>query len=136
MAKKVETNKKAQPKKQPKAPCKSTNVIVSYNKIDNELKLELAKKYPEGYADFIHRYPKPNGESFFAVPLETKDKNYLIKVEVKIDNIITEDDFDKHFGDLDDDNKSIGEVEVEDNDDDVDDDDDVDEGDNEDDDDE
>ena len=92
MAKKIEKNKTKSGSKK--------NVIVSYNRIDNALKLELIKKYPEGYGNFIVRYPKPNGEYFFAVPLETKDANYLIKVEVKIDTVITEDEFDKHFGDV------------------------------------
>jgi len=90
------------------------NMIVSYNKIDNALKLELSRQYPDGYANYVHRYPKPNGESFFAVPLDTKDANYLIKVEVKIDNLITEDDFDKHFGDISEvvDTKTISETDV------------------------
>jgi len=90
------------------------NIIINYNKIDNDIKLELQKKYPEGYANFVHRYPKPNGEFFFAVPLEVKDMNYLIKVEVKIDNIISEEDFDKHFGEISEvDSKAvIDEVEV------------------------
>lgn len=89
------------------------NVIVSYNKIDNGLKKALFEKYPEGYANYVIRYPKPSGEIFFAVPLETSDVNYLIKVEVKIDNLITEEDFDKHFGDIAEvDGKAIGEVEA------------------------
>ena len=103
---------------------KKKNVIVSYNKIGNDLKLELIKQYPDGYNNYIIRYPKPNGEYFFAVPLETEDANYLIKVEVKIDNLITEDEFDRQYGDLEVDDKTIGEVEVDDNDDDEEEDDD------------
>jgi hypothetical protein len=97
----------------PKKNVPTKNVIVSYAKIDNSLKLELIKKYPEGYTNYVHRYPKPNGEFFFAVPLDVGDMHYLIKVEVKVDNIITEDEFDKHFGDIAEvDSKVIGEVEV------------------------
>ncbi|MDR2907828.1 MAG: hypothetical protein LBU91_07565 [Bacteroidales bacterium] len=88
MAKKVEKN------------IVKKNVIVSYNKIDNDLKMALLKEYPDGYGNYIIRYPKPNGEYFFAVPLDTDEANYLIKVEVKVDNLITEDDFDKQFGDI------------------------------------
>ena len=150
MAKKVEKNKikekvKEKPKPQNKfaskvskctsEPCKPVaktkkstasqpirNVIVSYSKIENELKLELIKKYPDGYANYVKRYPKPNGESFFAIPLEVKGMNYLIKVEVKVDNLITEDEFDRHFGDISEvDNKAINEVEVDNTDDDDDD---------------
>jgi hypothetical protein len=113
-----EENKTVQ-KKSLKAKTPIKNVIVSYNKIDDSLKLELIKKYPEGYANYVHRYPKPNGECFYAVPLDVDDMHYLIKVEVKVDNIITEDDFDKHFGDISEvDSKVIGDVEPDDDDDD------------------
>ncbi len=94
------------------------NVIVSYAKIDNDLKMALFEKYPDGYGNYVNRYPKPNGEFFFAVPLETDETNYLIKVEVKIDNLITEDDFDKHFGDISEvDSKAVGEDDADDSDD-------------------
>jgi len=156
MAKKVTKNKVKEtptptPKTTPKSPSKSQskvvpkpicpkNIIVSYNKIDNDLKLELIKQYPEGYANYVHRYPKPNGEFFFAVPLDVGDMHYLIKVEVKVDNLITEDEFDKHFGDISEvDSKAIGDVEVDnddDDDDDVDDNDVADDADDDDDDDE
>jgi len=108
---------KADPKPTPKPAPKATaskNVIVSYSKIADNLKLELIKKYPDGFANYVHRYPKPNGEFFFAVPLDVGDMHYMIKVEVKVDNLITEDEFDKHFGDIAEvDSKAIGDVEVE-----------------------
>ncbi|MDR0437659.1 MAG: hypothetical protein LBH22_05080 [Bacteroidales bacterium] len=118
MAKKIEKKDKAKEKtKESPKPKINKNVIVSYNKIGNDLKLELIKKYPDGYGNHIVRYPKPNGEYFFAVPLDVTDMHYLIKVEVKIDNLITEDEFDKHFGDISEvDSKVIGDVEVDDND--------------------
>jgi hypothetical protein len=117
-----ETIAKSAPKPiaKPKTPIR--NVIVSYAKIDDRLKLELIKKYPEGYAKYVHRYPKPDGDCFYAVPLDVDDMHYLIKVEVKVDNLITEDEFDKQFGDIAEvDSKAIGEVEVDDEDDDEDD---------------
>jgi hypothetical protein len=127
MAKKIAKSKTPVSQKNKELPKSKgkRNVIVSYNKIDNALKLELIKKYPEGYGNYIIRYPKPNGEYFFAVPLDTKDTNYLIKVEVKVDNLITEDEFDKQFGDISEvvDNKPIGDVDVEDSNDEEDDDD-------------
>lgn len=126
MAKKVAKDKikekvKEKPKLQSKpkskpAPKVATpkNVITSYNKIDDNLKRELIKKYPDGFSNYLRRYPKPNGEFFFAVPLDVNDMNYLIKYEVKVDNLITEDEFDKHFGDISEvDNKAIADVEVE-----------------------
>jgi len=132
MAKKIAKNKiketvKEKPKPQSKSTSKpapktivaSKNVITSYNKIDDNLKRELIKKYPDGFSNYLRRYPKPNGEFFVAVPLDVEDMHYLIKVEVKVDNLITEDEFDKHFGDISEvDDKAIGEVSVADTDDD------------------
>lgn len=94
------------------------NIIVSYDKIDDKLKSELKKKYPDGFTDYLRRYPKPNGEFFFAVPLDIKDMHYLIKIEAKVDNLITEEDFDKYFGDASDvdDKEEISEVEIADDD--------------------
>jgi len=136
MAKKAAKNKiEEKIKEKPKLPSKSTskpalkataapkNVITSYNKIDDNLKRELIKKYPDGFSNYLRRYPKPNGEFFLAVPLDVADMNYLIKVEVKVDNLITEDEFDKQFGDISEvDDKAIGEVAVADDDEDDDDD--------------
>ncbi|MCL2415013.1 MAG: hypothetical protein FWC94_07200 [Bacteroidales bacterium] len=131
MAKKVAKNKiKEKVKEKPKPPSKSTsklapkttapkNVITSYNKIDDNLKRELIKKYPDGFSNYLRRYPKPNGEFFLAVPLDVEDMHYLIKVEVKVDNLITEDEFDKHFGDISEvDDKAIGDATVSEDDDD------------------
>jgi len=131
MAKKVAKNKTKEVVKEKPKPLtlsKSTsksvpkitapkNVITSYSKIDDNLKRELIKKYPDGFSNYLKRYPKPNGEFFLAVPLDVEDMHYLIKVEVKVDNLITDDDFDKHFGDISEvSDKAIGDVEIPDDD--------------------
>ncbi len=82
-------------KKKVNIPKKS--LIVSYDKLTTDLKMLLNEQYPEGYQNYVTRYPKPNGDVFFAVRLDTPDVNYLVKVDVKIDNVFTDSDFDKHF---------------------------------------
>lgn len=71
------------------------SVIISYDKTSDEIKLLLAERYPDGYANYIIKYPKPDGTFFFAVSLDTDEANYLIKVDVKIDNVFSDSDFDK-----------------------------------------
>ena len=65
--------------------------IISYDKMTPEIKELFEERYPEGYADFVMRYPKPNGESFYAVGLYTPEADYLIKVDVNVDMGIDED---------------------------------------------
>lgn len=46
------------------------------------------------------RVDKPNGDFFYAVPFETADTAYLVKIDVKIDDGIEEDDKDFYDDDL------------------------------------
>jgi hypothetical protein len=65
-----------------------------------ELQEEVKAAYPAGFADYMMRIPKPNGEFFFAVPFETEEISYLVKIDVKIDDEIDDDD-DKEYYDED-----------------------------------
>jgi len=60
-------------------------VVTSYEKLTPELLEALKNRYPHGYTDQMIRIDKPNGEFFYAVPLDTEDTSYLVKVNVKID---------------------------------------------------
>jgi hypothetical protein len=62
-------------------------VIVHYNNLSPELQEALKLKYPDGYQHHTFKVTKPNNDFFFAVTLDTKDTSYLIKIDVKIDNI-------------------------------------------------
>lgn len=62
-------------------------VIIHYNNLPEEVLEALNLKYPEGYSNFIKKYPKPDNSFFHAITLDTEDTSYLIKVNVKIDNI-------------------------------------------------
>lgn len=80
----------AQPKKR---------VIVSYNKLSAELKRELKIKYPTGYTDSMIRIDKGMGEFFYAVLLETDETNYLVKIDVKVDDHLDEEEDDDDYYD-------------------------------------
>lgn len=75
-------------------------LIVSYKNLSEELLSLFKETYPEGHADFVQKTIKPNGEPIFVVPLETEDATYMVKVEVKIDTTLAEEELDKElYGD-------------------------------------
>lgn len=59
--------------------------IISFEKMSPEIKALFDARYPDGYSDFVNRYPKPNGDCFYAVSLYTDDADYLVKVDVDVD---------------------------------------------------
>lgn len=75
-------------------------VVISYKNLAEDLQEQLKAQYPNGYTDSMMRIDKPNGDFFYAVILETDEINYLVKIDVKIDdgNI---DDEDKDYYDED-----------------------------------
>lgn len=62
-------------------------VIVSYSNLPPSVIEAIRQQYPDGYANYIKKFPKPNNDFFHAITVETEDTIYLVKVNVKIDNI-------------------------------------------------
>lgn len=75
-------------------------LVVSFNNLPAELQEEVKALYPLGYTDVMMRIDKPNGDFFFAVPFETDEVSYLVKIDVKVDEVREEDD-DKDYYDSD-----------------------------------
>ncbi len=73
-------------------------LVVSYKNCSEEVLEAIKKKYPMGYNDFVMKVQKPSGDFFYAITIDTADASYLVKVDVKIDNL-TEEEFEKEFGD-------------------------------------
>ena len=67
--------------------------VVSYEKMSGQhpdLAAAFAEKYPKGFSDYLTdlvKYPKPDGTSFYAVTVETADAIYLVKINVKTDDL-------------------------------------------------
>ena len=72
-------------------------LVISYKNCPAEVLRAIKEKYPTGYGDAIIKVQKPNGDFFHAITIELEDANYLVKVDVKIDNL-TEEEFEKQFG--------------------------------------
>lgn len=72
-------------------------LVIDYKNLSPELVALLKQRYPQGYQNFVIKVSKPNGDFFHAITLDTDDANYLIKVPVKIDTKIKEEDEEKAF---------------------------------------
>lgn len=66
-------------------------VIIDYKNVTSEILKFFTDAYPYGHDEDIIKFTNAKGESVRAVPLETKDTKYLIKVSVEMDQRI--DDF-------------------------------------------
>jgi len=64
--------------------------VVSYEKMSPELAEVFAEKYPKGFNDYLAdltKYTKPDGTPFYAVTLEVPDAIYLVKIQIKTDDV-------------------------------------------------
>lgn len=71
--------------------------VISYSNLSPELLEEFKNQFPYGYQNDVIKVDKPNGDSFYAVTMETADAVYLVKVNVKIDTKIKDEDDEKDF---------------------------------------
>ena len=72
-------------------------VIISYKNCSEDVLRAIREKYPAGYGDDVIKVDKPNGDFFHAITVDLEDVSYLVKINVKIDNL-TAEEFDKQFG--------------------------------------
>jgi hypothetical protein len=70
-------------------------LVIDYKNLSPELLASLKLKYPHGYQNFVMKVSKPNGDFFYAITLDTADASYLVKVPVKIDTKIKDEDDEK-----------------------------------------
>lgn len=61
-------------------------VAISYHNLSQELQDALKARYPLGFTEEMIRIDKGPGDFFYAVVLETEEINYLVKIDVKIDD--------------------------------------------------
>ena len=79
---------------------KSTKrVVVSYKNLSTELQEEIKKQYPNGYTDSMLRVDKGPGNFFYAIMLETEEVSYLVKVDVKVDDQVEDEDDKDYYSD-------------------------------------
>lgn len=74
-------------------------VVISYHNLPVELQQELKKKYPYGFSEAMMRIDKGPGDFFYAVVLDTEDISYLVKIDVKVDGNLDEEEDKDYYDD-------------------------------------
>lgn len=74
------------------------HIVTSFHNLPTALQEAVREKYPLGFTDAMMRVDKPNGDFFYAVPFDTDEVAYLVKIDVKIDDH-SQDDDDKDYYD-------------------------------------
>lgn len=73
-------------------------LITSFHNLTSEQQAEVRALYPLGFGEVMMRYDKPDGTFFYTVPYETEDTYYMVKIDVKVDDV-QDDDNDGYYED-------------------------------------
>lgn len=77
--------------------------VVSYENMSEELAAAFEEKYPKGLIDYlpdVQKIEKPDGTAIYTVTVEIPSAIYLVKVQMKVDDL---EDVDKWLDESDDD---------------------------------
>ena len=74
-------------------------LVTSFKNLSQELQDAVKELYPLGFSDAMMRVDTPKGDFFYAVPFETDEISYLVKIDVKIDDISEEEDDKDYYDD-------------------------------------
>ena len=75
------------------------HIVTSLHNLTPELQEKVRALYPLGFTDAMMRIDKPNGDFFYAVPFDTDEVAYLVKIDVKIDDNAQDDDEKDYYDD-------------------------------------
>lgn len=75
------------------------HIVTSFHNLTPEMQEAVKEKYPLGFTDAMIRVDKPNGDFFYAVPYDTDEVAYMIKIDVKIDDSAQDDDDKDYYDD-------------------------------------
>ena len=67
------------------------HIVTSFHNLAPELQEAVKQKYPLGFTEAMMRVDKPNGDFFYAVPFDTDEIAYMVKID---DNAQEDDDKD------------------------------------------
>ncbi|AWV97026.1 hypothetical protein [Arcticibacterium luteifluviistationis] len=81
-------------------------VIKDFDKLDENIQEQIKLSYPFGFADHLIRFTNKDGAYVSALPFETDERYYLVRMTVeKAESIIEDDDDFDDDGNLKDDVK-------------------------------
>jgi hypothetical protein len=60
--------------------------VIKYADLPEDAAKALTHKYPGGWRDFVRKITTPNGETFYAIDIDSESGSYLVKMNVKVDS--------------------------------------------------
>ena len=75
------------------------HIVTSFHNLSAELQEAVKQQYPLGFPEAMMRVDKPNGGFFYAVPFDTEEVAYLVKIDVKIDEPRPDDEEKDYYDD-------------------------------------
>lgn len=69
-------------------------VIQDFEKVSQDIQEQIKLVYPEGFSEHLVEFKNKNNETVFALPFETDEKIYMIRMSVKQALQLIEDDSD------------------------------------------
>jgi hypothetical protein len=69
-------------------------VIKDFEKLDPEIQEQIKLVYPDGFYSHLVYYTNKDGQSVTALPFETDDKHYLVRMTINQAKAIIEEDED------------------------------------------
>ncbi|WP_372776526.1 hypothetical protein [Mangrovibacterium sp.] len=78
------------------APISKPRVIKDYEKLDEEIKEQIKLEYPNGFSQNLITFTNKDGMLVSALPFETEEKYYLVRMTTQeaIDIISEDEDYD------------------------------------------
>lgn len=68
-------------------------VIQDYPKLSKDIQEQIKLVYPDGYSEYLIEYTNPKGELVTALPFETHDKIYMVRMSRSIaESLVLDDD--------------------------------------------
>ena len=75
------------------------HIVTSFHNLSAERQEAVKQQYPLGFTEAMMRVDKPNGGFFYAVPFDTEEVAYLVKIDVKIDEHRPDDEEKDYYDD-------------------------------------
>lgn len=74
-------------------------IVTNFTNLTTDLQSQVKLKYPTGFSDYMMRIDKPDGTFFYAVSYETDEIAYLVKINVKVDAGVPDDEYKDYYED-------------------------------------
>lgn len=82
-------------KKKKEVKATKKRLIISYEKLPEEDKERFEELYCDNLMDHIQTVTRPDGTPMFVAPLETEENIYMVKIDLRVDSKMNDEDFDK-----------------------------------------